>query len=322
MKNKIKVPLRLSLAGGGTDVEPYASQFGSEILNFTINRFVCAEISKSRIHDFSISINDNYQSVFPQKITSAIKNWCIEENISIPKNIQLALQTPVRPGSGLGASSAMVVAAISILNDFLSLGLQKKEIALHALNLERNFMKIEGGFQDQFSAAYTGFNLIHFFKGQFEVNSLKLSEHFLKVFNSSLLVLDLGIDRKGEDIIRDQTRRVITEKSKTIDAMHAQRKIVPQMMLALEQEDIEELGTLLDQAWIIKRKFSPRISTREIDLLHELLISNGAYGMKVSGAGGGGHVFALIRPEARESLISTIENAGITRLDASIFGGN
>lgn len=319
MNNKLKIPLRLSLAGGGTDVEPYAGQFGSEILNFTIDRFIHANILISTNDIFAISINDDPTSDFARKLSAAIVNWGLEIDFLIPKNIHLSLQTPVRPGSGLGASSAMVVASISLLNEYFSFGMTKKEIALKAIHLERYMMNIEGGFQDQFSATFTGFNFIKFHNGKYEISTLAISESFVNEFNSSLLVLDLGIDRRGEDIIQDQTKRVISNKSKTIEALHAQKELVSEMVMALQEENITKLGTLLDKAWKIKRNFSPRISTREIDLLHELLISNGAYGMKVSGAGGGGHIFALIQPERRQSLISIIENAGITLVNSSIY---
>ena len=319
MNNKLKIPLRLSLAGGGTDVEPYAGQFGSEILNFTIDRFIHANILISTNNFFAISINDDPTSDFARKLSAAIVNWGLDIGFLIPKNIHLSLQTPVRPGSGLGASSAMVVASISLLNEYFSLGMTKKEIALKAIHLERYIMNIEGGFQDQFSATFTGFNFIKFHNGKYEISTLAISESFVNEFNSSLLVLDLGIDRRGEDIIQDQTKRVISNKSKTIEALHAQKELVSEMVMALQEENITKLGTLLDKAWKIKRNFSPRISTREIDLLHELLISNGAYGMKVSGAGGGGHIFALIQPERRQSLISIIENAGITLVNSSIY---
>ena len=314
--------MRLSLAGGGTDVEPYSSRFGSEILNFTIDKFITSEVITSSNNKFSLSINGENNSIFVNKLRDQIQKWLPKMKKKEIDGLEVQINSPVRPGSGLGASSAMVVATITLLNEYLCLDLDKLEIAKQALFLERQGMQIEGGFQDQFSASFTGFNHISYYNNTFSINHLSLRPDFINLFNSSLIVVDLGIDRKGEDIIREQTERVTRSNKKTIEALHRQKFLVGQMKTSLLEENIERLGELLEIAWQTKKMFSPRISNKRIDFLHEQFMSNGAYGMKVSGAGGGGHVFALINPDLKNSFVNLVNKLGVTSVETTVYGDN
>lgn len=297
-------PLRLSLAGGGTDVEPFSSQYGSSVLNFAINYNVEGTLgildSKNNLPSIQLSIINANKTKSENKNTSRSKfEISLEQNLNklfgdlIKRSLVIELHSPVGPGSGLGASSSMVATAILLIKSHLFEPTNPYSLAEDALDLERNKMHLSGGFQDQFISAFGGILFLNKETVKVEVEKLRLNKIFLKTFEESLLLIDLGVSRSGETIIDKQITNVKNEKASTIQALKEQRTIAKRMRLAMIEENLLEVASLMQRAWQSKKQFALEISNEQINNSIEDLLDLGALGVKVSGAGGGGHLLCM-----------------------------
>lgn len=321
-----RAPLRLSLAGGGTDVEPYLSQFGSKVLNFTINLFVrglCTTDSdqmglKVNNIEFSSSNkrNNDIDNLFTSRLMKSLITKFPHRQLT---NLNLSIQSPVSPGSGLGASSAVVVTAIGLLTKYFEEPLDLKKISKTAWEVERIEMQVAGGFQDQYSSTFGGFNLL---TGNdpldINVESIKLDDSFIREFEDSLLLVDLGISRDGAKVISKQIERSQEKNSQTLNALHSQKEIVDQMMTYLISSDIKGIGICLKEAWFAKKKFANNVSNELIDNVHNEYLNAGAYGAKLTGAGGGGHMLIMAPRTKRNELIELSSKLNLNLRDILI----
>jgi len=293
---RVLAPLRLSLAGGGTDVEPFATEFGSRILNFAINlkiELIAAieETNSKRINLKIISGGKMEKSSdFSKALTRALKK-------RVPQgfSLDLVIRNPAGPGSGLGTSSALIVACRLFIESAFPSNLRTEQLIQDSFDLERKEMKIEGGFQDFFPAVYGGMNWLIQHPGQSTVSrsSLDLEPKILDLLKTKMYVVDLGIPRNGELIIRDQVKRYQSTLGGTKDSLISQLEIADSMKLAVMEDNVDSLLLLLDQAYVIKKSFTPLITNPKIDLIEQALRKSGGRGIKISGAGGGGHMFCF-----------------------------
>ena len=306
-----RAPLRLSLAGGGTDVEPFLSEYGSKVLNFTINLFVrghCTIDSDQvglKVNDIEFSSSNKpinqIDNLFTSRLLKSLTSKFPQRELA---KLNLSIQSPVSPGSGLGASSAVVVTAIGLLTKHFEETFDLQKIAKTAWEVERIDMQIAGGFQDQYSSTFGGFNLLSG-KDPLSINveSLKLEDSFIREFEDSLLLVDLGISRDGAKVISKQIERSQDKNPIILKALHAQKEIVDQMMKYLISSDIKGIGICLREAWFEKKKFADNVSSNLIDYIHNEYLNAGAYGAKLSGAGGGGHMLVIAPRTKRNELI-------------------
>jgi len=297
-------PLRLSLAGGGTDVEPFSSNYGSCVLNFTIKDSIKGVLRDLENSKKSTAFQVSVMSPNQDEVEGSSRNRnkfevSLERNLNkvfgnkVRRPIAIELSSPVAPGSGLGTSSSIVATAIHLIRVFLSEPTDPYTIASDAYDLERNQMKISGGFQDQFATTFGGVLFLRKQTSKIEVENLNLSRAFLESLEDSLFLINLGISRSGEKIIDKQIRNVRDSRSLTIDALVEQITIAKRMRLAMINESLAEVAFLMQEAWTCKRNFAREISNEQIDSIIEVLLDLGALGVKVSGAGGGGHLMCL-----------------------------
>ena len=299
-----KSPLRLSLAGGGTDVEPFSSKFGSYVLNFTIDEFIEGSLKElsSKTHLTPIKLTVATSSLFGPQISKKLRSSfevSLEQNLiecygnRIKQPIAINLSSPVSPGSGLGASSSMVLTAIHLLKVHLSDPVNPHLLAGEAFELERNRMHLSGGFQDQFAAAFGGVLFLSRLASEIRVEKLELQNPFLRSLEKSIFLINLGISRTGETIIDKQIKNVQNEKHSTISALIKQLAIAKAMKSAIINQDLLEVARLVQEAWKSKKDFALEISNDAINGVVKTLIDLGAIGVKVSGAGGGGHLICI-----------------------------
>ena len=328
MSNKIiycKSPLRLSLAGGGTDVEPFSSKFESCVLNFTINEFIEGSLKELPPNDLltQISVMVATSSGFGAKNSNRVPSdfeVLLEQNLiafygnRIKQPIAITLSSPVSPGSGLGASSSMVLTAIHLLKVHLSEPVNPYLLAHEAFELERNWMHLSGGFQDQYAAAFGGVLFLSRQTLKVQVEKLKVQHPFLRSLENSILLIDLGISRSGETIIDKQIKNVHLEKFSTISALIKQIAIAKEMRSAILDQNLPEVARLVQEAWESKKDFTLEISNETINNTIKTLIDLGAIGVKVSGAGGGGHLLCILPEDSgvREKTIGYLRHS---RLD-------
>ena len=295
---RAKTPLRLSFAGGGTDVPPFPEREGGLVLSATIDRYVYGSLSPREdgqitIRSVDLGISMSYGVDDPMAfdgkldlVKAALRKLAPRES----GGFDLHLQSNAPPGSGLGSSSAIIVALLGVLREFLRLPMGDYEIADLAYTTERVDLGIAGGLQDQYAAAFGGFNFIEFHGDRVIVNPLRMSPEVVHELEHNMLLVYTGQTRMSDGIIADQTSRFESGELSTVEGLRMQKELAVQMKEALLQRRLTLFGSLLGRAWEYKRQMSPRITTDHIDELYEVAKEQGALGGKVTGAGGGGYM--------------------------------
>lgn len=321
-KIRARAPLRLGLAGGGTDLSPYCDEFGGAVLNVTIDRFAFASIlprddGKIILRADDLNITEAFDLDAPlvsEKLTlHALAYDRMVRDFNGGQRIAMTIATTVDapPGSGLGSSSALVVALVDALRLAINAPLGPYDVAHLAFEIERVDAGLAGGRQDQYAAAFGGVNFIEFTTdARVIVNPLRVSDAILKELESSIVICFSGRSRKSADIIERQTSGISSSSSATLDGLHRLKDDAQSMKAALLSGRIDDMAEILTRSWNAKRSTAQGISNSRIDELMEIAMECGALGGKVSGAGGGGFIFFLVHPEHRFGLIEKLSAAG------------
>jgi D-glycero-alpha-D-manno-heptose-7-phosphate kinase len=313
-----RAPLRLGLAGGGTDLSPYCDEFGGAVLNVTIDRFAYALIGSRddgrivfRSKDLGREETIGARAELPEA-SLLLHRGCYERmvrdyNGGVPIAATITTTVDVPPNSGLGSSSALAVALVNAFAAFLEVSLSRYELARLAFDIERSDLGLPGGRKDQYAAAFGGTNFIEFLdRDRVIVNPLRLSDGIKNKIESSLAVCRAGSARDPNKIIAEQTARVAHRSASAIAAMDRLKAGAIAMRDALLLGDIEAMARVLADSWQAKKITASGISTDRIERLCEIAFANGALAGKVSGAGGGGFVVFIVPPEARLGLIAAL----------------
>jgi len=321
---RAKAPLRLSFAGGGTDVSPFPETEGGIVLSATIDHFAYGSLSPRPDDQVSIeSVDFGLSLDFPvtedpvldgklDLVKAAIRRLRREDL----GGYDLVLRSNTPPGSGLGSSSTMMVALVGMLHEFYGLPLDQYEIADLAYVIEREDLNIGGGFQDHYAATFGGFNFIEFGE-RVIVNPLRVRDAIVNELEFSLLLCFTGITRQSAHIIADQTHRVKAAESPTLDGLRAQKQLAVAMKSALLRGRLNEFGELLGEAWREKQKLSPMIATPRIHEAFEIALRNGAISGKVTGAGGGGYILFYCDFKKKHRVADALERFGVTAMEFS-----
>jgi D-glycero-alpha-D-manno-heptose-7-phosphate kinase len=301
-----KAPLRLGLAGGGTDVSPYSDLYGGGILNATINlyayasiepandgmiRFETADGSQRRVYNSNETIKP--EGIFD--IHAGIYNRIIKKYPAKELSFRLITSIDAPQQSGLGTSSTLAVAILGAFVEWLKLPLGEYEIAQLAYEIERVDLAMAGGKQDQYSATFGGINFMEFDKDKVVVNPLRIKDVYLDELAHNLVLYYTDTSRLSSEIIHRQQQNVLAEDQIAIEAMHQLKKQAIMMKEALLKGNLDEIGRILDFGWKYKKQMASGITNPELDKMYETAIKNGATGGKISGAGGGGYMFLLPR---------------------------
>jgi D-glycero-alpha-D-manno-heptose-7-phosphate kinase len=292
---RAKAPLRVSFAGGGTDVPPFPEHEGGLVLSATINRYAYGALAPrtdSQIGlesvDFGLSLNYGLDEeiIFDGRLDLA--------KAAIRKmgrgGYDLFLHSNAPPGSGLGSSSAVMVTLIGLLKEFHGQPLTDYDVAQLAFDLERKELGIKGGLQDQYAAAFGGFNFIEFESDRVIVNPLRIPPDVVHELEHNMLLCYTGKTRSSDRIIEDQTSRWEEGDEQAVAALRAGKELAVDMKNTLLKRRLNDFGDLLGSAWEEKKKMSPKISNDFIDAAYEEARKQGALGGKVTGAGGGGYM--------------------------------
>jgi len=320
---RARAPLRISFAGGGTDLAEYCEIYGGAVLNTTIDFYAFAHLSflNSDIVDFhapDIAAEDRVPMAarLPTnrglKLHRAVYNRMIRDfNDSRPISVRLSTTVDAPPGSGLGSSSALVVAMVEAFRFALDLPLGPYEIAALAYDIERVDGGLPGGKQDQYAAAFGGLNFIEFTsEKRVIVNPLRMRACDRKELEASLVVCFTGQSRETDQIIGEQVKSLKTRKNAALESMHTLKTDALEMKEALLRGNIVEMAEVLDRSWEVKKRTASNITNAHIDHLYATAKANGAMAGKVSGAGGGGFMVFITDPENRYRLMSALDSVG------------
>jgi D-glycero-alpha-D-manno-heptose-7-phosphate kinase len=307
------------MAGGGTDVSPYCNEFGGAILNATIDFYAYAtlEPSESGVVEFvsadlaesaRYSVTPRIESDGRLDLFKAVYNYVVREfNEGRPFSLRLSTRVDVPAGSGLGSSSTLVVAMLAAYAEWLNLPLSDYEMAHAAYVIEREEAGLQGGKQDQYAAAFGGFNFMEFSQdGHVLVNPLRIKEWVVSELEASLLLYYTGKSRTSAAIIEEQSRNVRERNSIAIDAMHAIKKEAFQMKECLLRGNFTLLHETLRQSWESKKRMATSITNEHINRLYECALQAGARSAKISGAGGGGFMMVLTDPTQKDRVADSL----------------
>lgn len=311
---RARAPLRLSFAGGGTDVSPYLEEHGGAVISATIQKYAYGTLSPrddDTIEVRSLDLDTTARFDTDEEFTyggdlDLVK--VVLDNFSPEQGLDMFLHSDVPPGSGLGSSSTVMVALIGLFRQLQHLGLSDYETAELAYKLERIDLGLEGGKQDQYAASFGGFNFIEFRKDETIVNPLKIPRELLNELSYRFLIAYTGTTRLSGNIIAEQKDRA--EKGQNVEALDAVKELAVEIKEALVKEDLSEFGELMHQGWEHKKKFASKITSPEIDSLYETARDHGAIGGKISGAGGGGFMMLFCEAGRKHEVARALRQAG------------
>ncbi len=301
-----KAPLRLGFAGGGTDVSPYSDSRGGAVLNATINKYAYATLVPRRDNKINITSLD-YDIVANYKVDQKLvfdgemdlAKGVIERFKRSHDGFELYTRSDAPAGSGLGSSSTMVVSLIGAFKEWHQIPLGDYDIAHLAYEIERKDIGIKGGKQDQYAAAFGGFNFMEFEGEQVIINPLRIKLHITNELQSNMLLCYTGGTRLSARIIDSQVKNFVSGRKDTIEAMDLLKQNAIDMKKALLTGKLNEFGELMNFGWEQKKKMSDKISSPVIDEMYEEARKAGAIGGKISGAGGGGFMMIYCRFDRR-----------------------
>jgi D-glycero-alpha-D-manno-heptose-7-phosphate kinase len=318
---RARAPLRLGLAGGGTDLSPYCDLHGGAVLNATIGRFAHASLCLGgedvvlRARDIEVEERCAPSALTHEGVLGLHRAVYarIQRQFLDGRGPGLTLTTMIDapPGSGLGSSSALVVAMVEAFRIAFDLPLGQYDVARLAYEIERVDLGLAGGRQDQYAAAFGGVNFIEFLPGErVVVNPLRLRASVLHELEASLVVCFTGQSRTSHKIIVDQIAHIREQDAAALEGMHQLKADAFEMKMALFRGEFDALGDILSRSWRAKKATAASISNPLIERLWDAALAAGAKSGKVSGAGGGGFLMFLCDPERRSEVMRALRAAG------------
>lgn len=316
-----KAPLRLGLAGGGTDVSPYSDIYGGAILNATVDMFAYTTIEptddgkvvflapdkhlREEYYDAMEVDTDGYFVLH-----KGVYNRIVRQFTHKPLSLKIASFVDVPAGSGMGTSSTLVVSILGAYVEWLKLPLGEYDIARLAYEIERVDLGLAGGKQDQYAATFGGFNFMEFVGDNVIVNPLRIRQRYQDELCHNLLLYYTDTSHVSADIIKEQQQNVKAKKTNSIESMHKLKEQAVQMKEVLLKGDIDRIGEILDFGWQYKKQMAKSISNPRIDSIYEAARQGGASGGKISGAGGGGFMFFYCPGLTRHSVADALMQFG------------
>jgi D-glycero-alpha-D-manno-heptose-7-phosphate kinase len=314
-----KAPLRLGLAGGGTDLESYFNIFGGVVLNATINMYAHCTIEttdndKIEFVAKDLGVSESFELKSIVEISNKIPLHCGVYNRIIkdfnndkPLSLRITTYSDAPAGSGLGTSSAIVVSILKAFIELLKLPLGEYDVAHLAYEIERKDLNLAGGKQDQYAATFGGFNFIEFYKDdKVIVNPLRIRQWMKDELEESLVLFFTGKSRESANIIKEQITSITENKKQNLEGMNELKAAAYRMKEALLKGDIDGIARELKIGWEAKKKTSSVITNPLIEKLYNVAIANGAKAGKISGAGGGGFMMFIVDPLRKVDVINSL----------------
>ena len=318
-----KAPLRLGLAGGGTDVSPYSDDYDGCVLNVTINMFAYCTIEELadgnvefEAKDIGLSVKNTSETEFELSenlvLHKAVYNRIVRTfNGGRALSVHVTTYSDAPPGSGLGSSSTMVVAMLAAYRELLGFTLSEYDLAHLAYVIERIDCGLAGGKQDQYATVFGGFNFVEFYKNdRVIVNPLRIRRHIENELQHRLLLYFTGVSRESARIIDEQIRaaRGTDTRSDALEAMHEVKRLSFDMKERLLKGDLDGVVRQFAESWEAKKRLASSISNAHIDNIVSAALRNGAEAVKISGAGGGGFMMLFIDPKRRLDVVRALSS--------------
>jgi D-glycero-alpha-D-manno-heptose-7-phosphate kinase len=323
MKYISRAPLRIGLGGGGTDVAPYCDLYTGAVLNATIDLYATVVLipnndNKIIFHDLDsgekmeFEAKQQLEDVPEIRLQIGVYNRIVKEYTRKPLSCEIISTIDAPYGSGLGASSTLVIALIGAFVEWLKLPLGEYDIAHLGVSIERDELKMVGGKQDQYAATFGGFNFMEFYtENRVIVNPLRIKLSVLKELEFHLLLFFTQTRRESAKIIEVQKSNVERKEKEALEATHQLKELAYKMKEAILKDELQKIGSVLSSAWEYKKQLAQGITNQKLEDIYESAIRAGASGGKISGAGGGGFMFFYCPGNSRFNVIKTLREKGL-----------
>lgn len=308
-----RAPARLSMGGGGTDLPSYYERYGGFLMAASINKYVFVMANKR----FYESIRLSYSETEIVDRLDDIRHNIFRETmkyVGVDGGIELVSVADLPAKCGLGTSSVFTVALLNALFAYKRKFCNLSEIAEAACEIEINMLKEPIGKQDQYAAAYGGFNAYWFERdGTVNVEPVRIKEENLEELCNNLLLFHMKKEREAGSVLKHQNQKTKDGDEDTVERLHRIKKIGLETRRIFESGDIDSFGEILHEHWLTKKGLSDNVSDPFIDEAYECARKNGALGGKIVGAGGGGFLL-LYCPHNRKKLVSAMAKLGLPPL--------
>ncbi len=322
---RARAPLRLGLAGGGTDLSPYCDAFGGAVLNCTIDRYAYCFIEPSPDGNLHFIAHDLDITEALPRDEAALARARLAMHAGVYRRmtrdyaagalpaLRISTYVDAPPGSGLGSSSALMVAMVEAFRSLLGLPLGLYDVAHLAYEIERNDLGLAGGKQDQYASAFGGANFIEFLAAdRVIVNPLRVPRGVMNELETSLVTCFTGLSRQSDHIIAEQQRHMTRADAEPMESLHQLKRDAVEMKQALLRGEIAQVAEILNRSWRAKKRTASAVSNPHMEALYEAALAQGALAGKVSGAGGGGFFMFIVPPQRRVKLIRALNDMAAT----------
>lgn len=307
-----RTPVRISYFGGGTDYREYYHRNGGAVLGTTIDKYVYVSLNRfSSFFDYKIRVSyskaelvNSVDELVHPSVRACLKHKNIDENL----DIHIFADLPAR--SGLGSSSAFTVGFLHALYALEGKIITKEELAKEALFVEQEMLKENVGSQDQIHAAHGGLNVIEFGDKWFKVHPLLISKAKRQLLEDATMIIFTGQTRYANEVVKEQIER--TKSRDNDDYLKRMHEMVPEAARVISEQDgssmLEDLGRLMHETWELKKSLSSQVSNSLINDAYGRAVAAGAYGGKISGAGGGGFLTLIVDPARQPAVRQALTN--------------
>jgi D-glycero-alpha-D-manno-heptose-7-phosphate kinase len=323
----VRAPVRVSLAGGGTDLPAFYEEHGGLVVSTSIDKYAYVVVTPNDTDCVQISSSD-YRAYFrqrrgepPLRDSELSLPRAFLDEFGIDAGVSLFLASEVPPGTGLGSSGAVAVALAKALSALCRKEATKAHLAELASFVEITKLGMPIGRQDQYAAAFGGLNAIRFRRRGVEVEPLVLRADIVRALERRLLLFFTGSSRDSASILRRQRASMLRQDAATMDSLHRIRAMAETTIELLRSGDLDRYGALLHESWGVKRRLTGGITNAEIDGWYVLARSHGAAGGKLTGAGGGGFLLLYCNEEVQDAVTSALEQEGLVRMDFGFDDG-
>ena len=316
-----RAPMRVSLAGGGTDLEAYYAHYDGVVISTAINKYFYT-VATTEDSDQLQVISADYRALFRHTAHNDLV-WdgelplpkAVLHHFDISQGLNLFTASEVPPGTGLGSSSAATVAIVRALSTLTDQLLTKAEVAEVASFIEIEKLKMPIGKQDHYASAFGGLNKITFTKSGVYVEPIRIDPYVSQSLERRLLLFFTGSSRESISILKHQRKSTEEHDETVLKSLHKIKDFALQVQICLEKGDLDTFASLLHRSWLEKRRLAPGLSTALVDKCYDLALQHGAKGGKITGAGGGGFLLLYCPEEAQPDLTCVLERHGLKRMN-------
>lgn len=317
-----RAPVRISLAGGGTDLPSYYRDYGGLVVSTSIDKYFYVIVNMNGVDSVQITSSD-YRTFFRQQRGEPLE---YDGDLTLPRaflhqfgidgGISLFTASEVPPGTGLGSSSTVSVALGKALSTLCRLNLNNYEIAELASYVEISKLGMPIGRQDQYAAAFGGLNAITFGPGDgVSVEPLGLAPEVERQLDRRLMLFFTGGSRSASSILKNQKASTQNKDGDVLASLHHIKQLARTTIDLLGAGDLDGFGALLHEAWQAKKRLARGISNPTIDYAYETALAHGAMGGKIAGAGGGGFLLVYCHEERQDDVTEAMRALGLMRTD-------